>query len=113
MFISLIMIASIELDTLIDSIDEAWSPVDLAYVNDQVVRAALFNGSYHWHKHDEEDELFFVYRGGIRILLDKESIELGEGEICVVPKGVLHKPEADYPSIVLLFEPRKLKSRGD
>ena len=98
---------------IIDSIEKAWSPVDVAYVNDQVVRAALFHGSYHWHKHDAEDELFFVYRGGIRINLEDEIVELSEGQLCVIPKGVLHKPEADEPSVVLLFEPSKLRSRGD
>ena len=46
------MISRVDLVDVIDSIDEAWSPVDVAYVNDQVVRAALFRGSYHWHKHD-------------------------------------------------------------
>jgi mannose-6-phosphate isomerase-like protein (cupin superfamily) len=92
---------------------EPWSPVDVAVVNDQVVRAALFDGEYHWHKHDEEDELFMVYMGRIRIHLEDEIVELSEGQLCVVPKGVLHKPEADNPSVVLLFEPSVLKSRGD
>ncbi len=107
------MVSSFDLTGIIDSIDEAWSPVDVAYVNDQVLRIALFHGSYHWHKHDDEDELFFVYRGGIRIELEEETVQLSEGQLCVIPKGVLHKPEADESSLVILFEPRELKSRGD
>ena len=64
--------------------------------------------------HDAEDKLFFVYRGGIRIMFEEgEPVVLGEGQLCVVPKGVVHKPVADVPSVVVLFEPRVLKSRGD
>ena len=107
------MVTSVNLADVIDIIDEPWSPVDVAYVNDQVLRAALFHGSYHWHKHDDEDELFLVYRGGIRIMLEEETVQLDEGQLCVIPKGVMHKPESDEPSVVILFEPRKLKSRGD
>ncbi len=107
------MVLMIDLGELVSGFTEAWSPVNVAVVNDQVVRAALFDGEYHWHKHDEEDELFMVYRGAIRINLEKEVIELKEGQLCVVPKGVLHKPEADKPCVVLLFEPYVLKSRGD
>ena len=107
------MLSHVDLLRVIDSIEEAWSPVDVAFVNDQVIRVALFSGEYHWHKHDEEDELFFVYRGGISIDLDDEVIELNEGQVCVIPKGVMHKPKASEPSIVILFEPAKLKSKGD
>ena len=107
------MLPVVDLGDIVDGFDSAWSPVDVAVVNDQVVRAALFDGEYHWHKHDMEDELFLVYRGAIRINLEETVIELCEGQLCVVPKGVMHKPEADTPSIVLLFEPRVLKSRGD
>jgi mannose-6-phosphate isomerase-like protein (cupin superfamily) len=108
------MISFVDLGEVIESIETAWSPVAVAYVNDQVVRAALFHGEYHWHKHDEEDELFFVYRGSIRIHLeDQEAVQLEEGQLCVVPKGIMHKPESDEPSAVLLFELSKLKSRGD
>ena len=107
------MLSHVDLLRVIDSIEDAWSPVDVAFVNDQVIRVALFLGEYHWHKHEEEDELFFVYRGGIKIDLEDEVIELNEGQLCVIPKGVMHKPKASEPSIVFLFEPVKLKSKGD
>ena len=57
--------------------------------------------------------MFFVLRGNISISLEDEVIELTEGQLCVIPKGVMHKPRADAPSIVVLFEPAVLKSRGD
>jgi mannose-6-phosphate isomerase-like protein (cupin superfamily) len=107
------MVSVVDLEAVVDSMGEAWSPEDVAYVNDQVLRAAVFHGSYHWHKHDEEDELFFVYRGAINIAMEDETIQLDEGQLCVIPKGVMHKPEAEQPSVILLFEPAKLRSKGD
>jgi mannose-6-phosphate isomerase-like protein (cupin superfamily) len=104
----------ISIDEMCDEIQEAWSPVDLAKVNDQVVRMALFKGEYHWHRHEEEDELFYVYRGEITIAIkDNPDIHLGAGEITVVPKGVEHRPSSKGPSYVLMFEPSQLKSKGD
>ncbi|MBN2335548.1 cupin domain-containing protein [Candidatus Bathyarchaeota archaeon] len=91
-----------------------WSPVDAAHVNDQVIRLARFRGEYHWHRHTGEDELFYVVEGAIRIRIrDQPTIELGRGQLCVVPRGVEHRPESSGDSIVLLFEPSALKSRGD
>lgn len=108
------MLSSVDLGEVIGGLREAWSPVDVAFVNDQVLRVAVFDGEYHWHRHDAEDELFFVYRGSIRIQVeDNETILLEAGQLCMIPKGVMHKPEADNPSVVVLFEPSKLKSRGD
>ena len=108
------MVSVVDLADVMRSLEATWSPVNVAGVNDQVVRAALFHGEYHWHKHDEEDELFFVYSGSIRIQVrDEATVELNEGQLCVIPKGVWHKPEAPEPSVVLLFEPSALKSRGD
>ena len=104
----------IDLEEKIRSIEKPWSPIDLVYINDQVIRAAIFEGEYHWHKHDEEDELFYVHKGVIRIeIKDREAIELGEGQLTIVPRGVGHKPSSVNPSVVLLFEPVKLKSTGD
>ena len=95
-------------------IDEPWSPVDLAMVNDQVVRMALFLGEYHWHRHEGEDELFYVYRGEVTIRIrGHPDVVLGAGEMAVVPRDVEHRPESVGPSYVLMFEPRKLRSKGD
>ncbi|MBT7186884.1 mannose-6-phosphate isomerase, partial [Candidatus Bathyarchaeota archaeon] len=74
------MIPVIDLEKKIKAIEKPWSPVDVAYLNDQVIRAAVFHGDYHWHKHDGEDELFLVYRGEIIIQVKgQEIIELMEG----------------------------------
>ena len=85
---------------------KAWSLVDVARVNDQVVRLSLLEGEFHWHKHTNEDELFYVVKGNIVIQLkDQPDITLGEGQMAVIPKGVMHCPKSLEPSYVLLFEP--------
>ncbi len=91
-----------------------WSPIDVVQVNDQVIRLALFDGEFHWHKHKNEDELFYVIKGKIVIQLKNQpDITLREGEIAVIPKDVEHCPKGEEPSYVLMFEPFVLKSRGD
>jgi mannose-6-phosphate isomerase-like protein (cupin superfamily) len=91
-----------------------WSPVEVARVNDQVVRIALFEGEFHWHKHTNEDELFYVYKGSIEIQFkDRPNVTLHQGEMAVVPKGVEHCPKSKEPSYVLLFEPYRVNTYGD
>ena len=108
------MIPVIDLESRIADIEKPWSPIDITYINDQVIRAAIFHGDYHWHKHDGEDELFLVHRGAIRIQVKgQDTIQLAEGQLCVIPKGVEHMPGADEASVVLMFEPSALKSTGD
>jgi len=104
----------VDIEDMSDEIDEPWSPVDLARVNEQVVRMALFHGRYHWHKHEDEDELFYVYKGRVTIKVERDrEIELRTGQMAVIPKNVEHRPESAEPSYVLMFEPQALKSRGD
>lgn len=85
-----------------------WFPVDIAKVNDQIVRLALFDGEYHWHKHENQDEFFLVYSGQITIQIkDQTEITLKAGETAVIPKGIEHCPKSIEPSYVLMFEPQK------
>lgn len=108
------MIPTINLEDKIKQIDKPWSPIEIARVNDQVVRMSLLEGEYHWHKHTDEDELFYVYKGSIVIQLkDQPDITLHGGEMTVIPKGVEHRPKSVEPSYVLLFEPYLLQTRGD
>jgi mannose-6-phosphate isomerase-like protein (cupin superfamily) len=108
------MIPVINLEEKIREIDKPFSPVEVARINDQVVRLALIKGEFHWHKHTNEDELFYVYKGCITIQLrDQADITLHEGEIAVIPKGVEHCPKSAEPSYNLLFEPYVLQTRGD
>jgi mannose-6-phosphate isomerase-like protein (cupin superfamily) len=92
--------------------DNYWSPVDVTYVNDWVLRAAAFKGDFHWHSH-QDDEFFLVYKGTITIETRQGNIELHKGEGAVVPKGLEHKPYAAERAVVLMLEPKELKSVGD
>lgn len=92
---------------------DAWSPIDVETINDFVLRAAKFEGEYHWHKHDGTDELFIVFSGKMNIQTRSGDIILEQGEGVKIPKGVEHCPVALEPSVVLMFEPLSLVSKDD
>ncbi len=95
------------------SFDELWVPKVVAELNGQYLKAAKFQGEYVWHSHANEDELFLVTKGSMRIRLRDGVVELQEGEFFVVPRGVEHKPEADEVVECLLFEPAETRNTGD
>jgi len=92
-----------------------YHPIDVAKVNNQVVRIALYKGDYHWHEHTNEDELFYVLKGKMTIQMKYpySNIILSEGQITVVPKGVQHCPTSEEDTYVLMFEPIVLESKGN
>lgn len=92
--------------------DNYWSPVDVAFINDWVLRAAAVKGEFHWHTH-KVDEFFLIYKGNLTIQTENGNVELGEGEGYVVPKGVKHCPVAKKRTIILLLEPKNLNTKGD
>lgn len=94
-------------------ITKPWSPTVVAELNGQFVKLARFEHEYVWHKHDVEDELFYVIEGRLNIELRDRTIELKPGEFFVVPHGVEHKPVAVTPCSVLLFEPASTLNTGD
>jgi len=108
------VIPIINLQQKMNAIDKPWSPIDIAHVNDQVLRLALIDGEYHWHQHANEDELFYVLKGSIVIQVkDQPDVVLHDGEMAVIPKGVEHCPKSKGPSYILMFEPAALVSKGD
>ncbi len=92
---------------------EQWTPKIIGELNSQHVKLAKLKGEFVWHAHEDEDELFMVIKGQLIIELPDKKIELNEGEIFIVPKGVKHKPVASEEVHVLLFEPAKIKHTGD
>lgn len=92
--------------------DTYWSPIDVAYINDWVLRAAAVKGEFHWHTHND-DEFFLIYKGSITIQTKQGNIDLSEGEGYVVPMGVEHCPMAKDRAVVLLLEPKRLNTKGD
>jgi mannose-6-phosphate isomerase-like protein (cupin superfamily) len=92
---------------------ELWSPRIVGEVNDAFVKVAKVHGALAWHRHDHEDELFLVLQGRLRIELEDGAVELAEGEMFVVPRGVLHNPVATEECLLLLLEPKTTRHTGD
>jgi len=92
---------------------EFWSPRVIAEVDDAYVKVAKVKGSLAWHSHENEDELFFILKGRLRMEMDQGTVELKEGEMFVVPKGVRHNPVADEECHVLLIERKSTLHTGD
>jgi mannose-6-phosphate isomerase-like protein (cupin superfamily) len=92
---------------------ELWSPRVIGEVNHAYVKVAKVHGSLAWHRHDHEDELFLVLQGRLRIELEAGPVELGEGELFIVPAGVLHNPVAEEECLLLLLEPKTTRHTGD
>ncbi len=86
------------------SLTEFWSPRVVAEVDDAYIKVAKLQGSLAWHSHDAEDELFLVLKGHLRIEMEAGPVELGEGQMFVVPKGVRHNPVADEECHLMLIE---------
>ena len=107
------MIEKVNISDKLARFTEHWSPKIVGEVNDSYVKLVKFQGEFVWHKHDEEDEMFLVVKGSIRILLRDGEVRLGEGEFAVVPRGVEHMPVAEEEAHVLLFEPRTVLNTGD
>src|SRR4249919_2083623 len=96
-----------------DLFNDRWSPKIIAELNGQAVKLAKVKGEFVWHDHKEEDEMFFIVKGKLKIEFRDRLIELNEGEMLVVPKGVEHKPIAEEETWVMLFEPMATKHTGE
>ena len=90
-----------------------WSPRVIGEVDDAYIKVARVRGSLAWHTHVNEDELFLVLKGRLRIEMDAGPVELGEGEMFIVPKGVRHNPVAEDECHLLLVERRSTLHTGD
>ena len=111
----------IELDPLVAGVTDEWYNQTLVRVNDSVVRLGVMRGEYHWHKHDEDDEFFYVVDG--RFLIDLEPaadrttpgrvVELRPREGFVVPRGVVHRTRAPERSVILMVETAAIVPTGD
>lgn len=94
------------------ALTELWSPRVIAEVDDSYVKVAKLHGTLAWHSHDSEDELFLVLKGSLTIEMEEQTVELAEGEMFVVPKGVRHNPVADHECLVLLIERKSTQHTG-
>ncbi len=97
----------------LEHVDEYWSPRVVGQVNDQFIKVAKLKGSFVWHKHDEEDELFYIVKGCLVIEYEDEHITLREGDFHVVPRGAMHNPVAEDECWIALIESTTTKHTGD
>jgi hypothetical protein len=103
----------IDVQTLVDDCTDQWYNQTLCRVNDSVVRLGIVQGEYHWHKHDEEDEFFYIVEGRFLIDLEGRTVDLGPRQGFVVPKGTLHRPRAPERTVVLMVEGAGIVPTGD
>jgi len=103
----------IDLAASLSAIAETWSPRTVARVNDVDVKLVRLDGDFVWHHHEHEDELFLVVRGHLTMHFRDRDVELDEGQLVVVPRGVEHRPEAHGECHVLLVEPGTTRRLGN
>lgn len=95
------------------ALTELWSPRVIAEVDDNYVKVAKVHGTFGWHSHEHEDELFLVLKGCLSIEMVAGPVALAEGELFVVPKGVRHNPSAPDECLVMLIEKKSTLHSGD
>ncbi len=93
--------------------DDYWNPRIVAHLNGQHVKLVKFQGEFVWHKHDNEDEMFYVLKGQFTMEFRDRKVLLQESEFLVVPRGVEHRPVAEQEVSVMLFEPATTLNTGD
>jgi mannose-6-phosphate isomerase-like protein (cupin superfamily) len=103
----------VDVPSLVEACTDRWYNQTLCKVNDSVVRLGVMQGEYHWHKHDKDDEFFFVLEGHFIIDLESESIELRPRQGYVVPKGVVHRTRAPERTVILMVETASIEPTGD
>ena len=95
------------------ALDELWSPRVVAELDDNYVKVAKVQGTLGWHAHADEDELFYVLAVQFRIEMETQTVDLGPGQMYVVPKGVRHNPVAEEECLIMLIERKSTRHTGD
>ena len=103
----------VDVQALVDANTHPWYNQTLCRVNGSVVRLGVIQGEYHWHKHDDDDEFFYVVEGGLLIDLEGRTVALAPRQGFVVPKGVLHRTRAPKRTVTLMVENAGIVPTGD
>ena len=106
-------LALVDVPALVRDCTDKWYNQTLCKVNDSVIRLGVMQGEYHWHKHENDDEFFFVLDGHFIIDLEGRSVDLQPREGFVVPKGVVHRTRAPERSVILMVETAAIIPTGD
>ena len=102
----------IDVPLMVKECTDKWFNQTLSKVNDSLVRLGIVEGEYHWHKHDDDDEFFFVVQGQLLIDLEDRTIELNPHEGVTIPKGVMHRPRAPKKTVMLMVETNNIVPTG-
>ena len=103
----------IDIQTLVDECTDKWFNQTLTKINDSVTRIGILEGEYHWHKHDDDDEFFFVLSGKLFIDLEDKTIELNPNQGTTISKGVMHRPRAPKKTVMLMVETASIDPIGE
>jgi len=103
----------IDIPSIVQTCSEKWFNTNLCQVNDSLVRLGIFEGEFHWHHHDNEDEFFYVISGKLLLDLKEGTIELNQNQGYTVPKGVEHRTRAEEKTVVLMVETQTVSPKGD
>jgi mannose-6-phosphate isomerase-like protein (cupin superfamily) len=103
----------IDIATVVEENKEKWFNQTLTEVNESVVRIGIIEGEFHWHKHDNDDEFFFVLSGKLMIDLEGKTIELNPQQGVTISRGVMHRPRAPQKTVMLMVETSSIKPTGD
>lgn len=106
------MCDKVNLSEKLSLFNDIYAPKIVGELNGQYVKVVKFHGEYVWHHHDDEDEMFMVIKGKMKIHVRDKLTELNEGEFIIIPRGVEHKPDADEICHVMLFEPAGTRNTG-
>jgi mannose-6-phosphate isomerase-like protein (cupin superfamily) len=103
----------VDVPALVAACQDRWYNQTLCKVNDSVMRLGVMQGEYHWHKHDDDDEFFFVLEGTFYVDLEDRAIELRPWQGFTVPKGVVHRTRAPQRAVILMLENAGIVPTGD
>ena len=106
-------LAVVDVPSVVNAVTHRWYNQTLCKVNDSVIRLGVIQGEYHWHKHDADDEFFFVLEGQFIIDLEDSIVTLGPRQGFVVPKGVVHRTRAPERAVILMVETAAIVPTGD
>ena len=105
-------IEKVTISKKLDMFTEHWSPKIVGELNGQHVKLVKFEGPFVWHKHDNEDEMFLVISGNFNMELRDQTINLEQGDLIIIPRGIEHRPVAEAEVHVMLFEPASTLNTG-
>lgn len=103
----------IDVNDIVKECKDKWFNQTLTQVNESVVRLGIVEGEYHWHKHENDDEFFFVLEGQLLIDLEDKTIELNPNQGVTISKGVMHRPRAPKKTVMLMMETSNIQPTGD